>query len=263
MPAALYKKLNISKNELEISIKDLYFNKLLSQSKIANYYGVNITCIEQYFKRLKIQGRSLSDAKLLNVPSILLSDYHKDIIEGWLLSDGNIEKMALSSRFTIGLKYKPPLLNLIDRLNPIIFTPIWQSKLTNCFHMKSHSYLELNEIYNKWYFSGSKQIPNGFIITPIKCYYWFIGDGYTQDYGVNLCTDSFNSNSIECLRNQLASVSIDTTWKKSNNRIHIRSKSLNIFYDFISDCIDSEYLYKWPKDRNGKSEKKYRWTKNN
>jgi hypothetical protein len=85
-------------------------------------------------------------------------------------------------------------------------------------------------------------------ITPLMCYWWFVGDGYNTNDNVYLCTDSFDKESVNLVNEKLKQKGF-TTSIRSSNRIAFDKKSSVDFLQWISRDIEiqKEYLYKWKK----------------
>jgi len=245
MPKALYKKLNLSKDEFREHLLSLYWEQQFSQKEIAEYYKVDISCIETWFKKLNLQTRTLSEAltnRWLNEHSFSNEQFEQ--INGWMLSDGHIEKTKSSARFSIGLKYKEPL-GQIQTSIPLKYTPIWKSPKTNCYHIKSHSYPFFLSMRQHWYDPNrNKIVPKDITITPTTLYFWFIGDGCRVKSGIQMSTEGFQLQDIEILSNKLQHIGLENSIL-GNKRIRIKSKSISLFYDYIGECKHKVYDYKW------------------
>lgn len=178
-----------------------------------------------------------------------LSERQKEIFDGIMLSDGHLDASNTSARITYGSKFRETLEDIKSELSNLHFSEPWKSKV-NCYHFKSSYYKNLLEERHRWYPNGYKIVPHDVRITPLSCQWWFMGDGYQVDYGVMLCTDAFNPESVEILVKKL---DFDCH-KMNNNRIRINSRSATNFLNWTRDVapIPQQYLYKWGNHRRQK-----------
>ncbi len=193
-----------------------------------------------------------SDYKYCN-----MSDVEKEIFDGILISDGSLSISRISGRLSIISKYSETIERIIKDLPSINFSNYWRydskpdkrtGKSYTNYQTKSNSYHNLLSQYNRWYKNGVKIIPDDVSITPLMCYWWFVGDGYNMNNNVYLCTDSFDNSSLMMINDKLIESGFNTSIRK-NNRIAFDKKSSIVFLDWISKDIEiqKEYLYKWKR----------------
>lgn len=186
-----------------------------------------------------------------------LTKYEKEILDGIIISDGSLSCSRISGRISLIFKYLETINRIILDMPSIEFLKPWkydskEDKRTNKsytnYQTKSLSYHNLLHEYNRWYKNGVKIIPRDIDITPLMCYWWFVGDGYNTNNNIYLCTDSFDKESVKSVNEKLKQKGFTTTIR-SNNRIFFDKKSSIIFLDWISKDIEiqKEYLYKWEK----------------
>ncbi len=171
----------------------------------------------------------------------------KEVLDGLMLSDGCLsESSRISARLTFGFKYKETSEELMQELGSINFSPIWQSSKTNCWHSKSNMYHDLLDENKRWYPDGEKIVPKDIMITPLSCYWWFVGDGYTSEGNAYLCTDSFTKEDNEFLINKLKGIGFSPSLR-SNNRIAFNKFDTVKFLEWIKpeSGILEQYEYKW------------------
>lgn len=171
----------------------------------------------------------------------------REVLDGLLLSDGCLsEKSRISARLTFGFKFKETVEEIFKELHSIRFSPIWQSEHTKCYHSKSNMYHDLLDENKRWYPDGEKIVPKDIAITPLSCYWWFIGDGYTSEGNVYLCTDSFIKEDNEYLINKLKEFGFSPSLR-SNNRIAFSKVDTIKFLEWIKpeNGILKQYEYKW------------------
>lgn len=188
----------------------------------------------------------------------LLTETEKDILNGMLLGDGHIEKLKLTSRLSYGSKFKETLEDIKTSIQSFDFSPLWQSQITKCWHIKSRSYLNLNEIRNKWYKNNIKTVPEDIKLSPLSLYWWFIGDGYRRDYGIIFCTDAFNFNDKSILIKKLNEIGfISARLMKNEKRILIGGCEVRKFLDYVKNSvtISQQYQYKFSNNWKIKKEK--------
>ncbi len=176
------------------------------------------------------------------------------IFDGIMLSDGHLEASPTSTRISCGFKFKETLLNIKDEFDSLHFSNPWKSK-EECYHFKSSYYRNLSIERKRWYPSGKKIVPTDIRITPLSCQWWFIGDGYQVDYGVKLCTDSFDKQSTSLLIKRLSTEGFNCHIT-SKNRILIESKHSQEFlrWTMNASVVPGQYLYKWSKHRKQRKE---------
>jgi len=178
----------------------------------------------------------------------------KEIFDGIMISDGSLEKPSrISSRLTLGFKYKETLERIINDLNNMEFCPIYEYKhidkrngntIIN-FFTKTHSSNTLLKEYNRWYKNGSKVIPNDIILSPVFCYWWYVCDGFLSRGDVKLCTESFNNEDLSLLILKFREIDIHPTLT-INKRLSLNKKESTKFLDYIStQNIQKEYEYKF------------------
>jgi len=182
------------------------------------------------------------------------NEQERQIFDGIMISDGSLEKPSrISSRLTLGFKYRQTLERIIDDLENIRFNPIYEYKhidkrngnlIVNYF-TKSLSSNTLLKEYNRWYKEGIKIVPNDLFFTPLFCYWWYVLDGYLIDDTVNLCTESFNSDDISLIEKYFLNININVKITK-RNRIYLNKKETIKFFNYIKDIkVQKEYEYKF------------------
>lgn len=189
-----------------------------------------------------------------------MNEKEKEIFDGIMLSDGCLYSSRISSRLSLGFKYRETLERIITDLNSLKFSNILEYKskehkktgkrYTNYF-TKSSFYRDLLSEYNRWYINKNKIVPPDIQLTPLTCYWWYVCDGYLLNNNVYLCTDSFDEQSLYLLKIKLESLDLKVSLRK-NKRIFLDKKSSKIFLKWLSSDIDiqKEYSYKWKLKNN-------------
>lgn len=158
----------------------------------------------------------------------------------------------------------------------------FDDKLYTSYHYRSKSYLDLTDLYNKWYLRDfsfcpyceilfhdqtsnqrewqryttcpvcnehrllKKVVPRDIKLTPITCRQWFIGDGNNNicnGGGILLCTLSFLYSDIEFLKTKLEVLGFKITIKNKN--LFMKVKVARTFLKYIGECPVECYKYKW------------------
>lgn len=247
MPAAIYKTLNLTKDEFKDKLENLYWSNNLSQSMIAEKLNCDITCIENWFQTLQIPRRK----NTVQYKDINISNKQHQVLDGLLLSDLHIEQGWKNCRLTCGFKYKEMLQSVISSLDCFTWSTPRQDKNTKCWHSKSCTHPLITELRTKWYPDGIKIVPKDLTLSSLCCYWWYLGDGYLRDYNLRLCTQGFTDTDILRLINLLSVIGIKSQFTKSSRVITILSQSCSKFLQYIGNCQMACYKYKWiyPKDR--------------
>ena len=174
-----------------------------------------------------------------------LLDKEKEILDGLMLSDGCLtDTSRVSARFTFGFKHKEMSEKVISNLPSLTFSPLWESKITNCWHGKSHMFSTLLRENIRWYVNGLKIIPKDILLTKTSCYWWYIGDGYLTDDCVFLCTDSFTEEDVGWLVKRISELGFKCS-RTSRNRIRFYKEDSIKFLMWIDNNIIKKYEYKW------------------
>lgn len=230
------------------------FKKMMSdRNKGENnpFFG-KVHSVESLDKMSKSSQWDESNYKYCN-----LTKNEKEILDGIIISDGSISVSRISGRLSLIFKYLETINRIISDMPSMNFLKPWKydsnedkrtKKSYTNYQTKSLSYHDLLLEYNRWYKNGIKIIPNDIEITPLMCYWWFVGDGYNLNNNIYLCTDSFDKESVKSVNEKLRQKGF-TTSIRPNNRIFFDKKSSIIFLEWISKNteIQKEYLYKWEK----------------
>jgi len=231
-------RLGLTKRECIDMVKKLYSSGL-SQKEIAKKLGVNKTTIENYFKINKLKSRKFFDRPLA-IKHCNLSTEDLEVINGLMLGDGCLSKTSkLSARLTFSGKNLHIIKNYFTNLKfsywsgSLLIKPPGskQAKLYKSNRLKSHSYKELLDIRNKWY-THRKIIPDDLILTPIVCYWWYIGDGcfnkpnkrIINSCKISLCTECFSKNENEKLVIKLKNLGLNAIINNRNRIIFCKTK---------------------------------------
>lgn len=257
MAVPIYNRLGMTLNEFENCLNDLYKQKKFSQKEIAAKLGCHVSVVERYCKSFGINARNISERTKWEQKKCDL-DGKLDIIDGMILADGHLDPSNVSARLTYGCKHIETL-NDIKRNLGWHFSKPWRSEKSRCYHFKSSFYNNLLPQRNRWYKNGVKIVPKDIKLTPVLCYWWFVGDGYMVDYGVSLCTDSFSYEDNLFLVDCLESCGFKSHITKSTNRIRISGRYGAEFLSWIKENVNvsKHYEYKWHSRRLHQDYKKW------
>jgi hypothetical protein len=246
MPATLHKKLKV---ELDVLVKDItnLYADGLTQREIAIHYGCDVTCIENFFKRNGISTRNYSSLYKEYNKILDFSNREMEILDGIMLADGHIDPQVHGGRLTYGCKFRETLFDIEKSLPSLKFSNHWQSKITNCWHFKSRGNPYLLREHSRWYPEKKKIVPKDVRITPLSCYWWMIGDGYSGKCRVELATNGFMKEDNEFLCKKLKEIDILNAYATKNNTIYLRLRDSQKFLHYIKNevSISSQYMYKW------------------
>ena len=259
-------------------IKELYWERKLSQSKIAQQLGISQSYIALLMKKHKIVTRSRSEAERgvnnpfygrkhtietkLNISQmnsharnseIAFDEKQMQILDGLLLGDGHINPNRFSGRYTQGCKYEE-FLTHVKEILPLKWSPMWYDKKWNCYHMKSLFTPTLKEVRERWYPNGKKIVPRNLVVSNECLLYWFLSDGSiefsnrrifpnSKYFRIRLATDGFDSEDNSCLINKLKEVGIEATYR--SKKLHIHAKSNERFFNMLGKPPINCYKYKW------------------
>lgn len=208
--------------------------------------------------------------------SFRYSSKHKEYI-GWIsktLTFFGIEQGGKINSYTkTGLE---------SGISKMVKTNKYDNKLYTSYHYRSKGYLDLTELYNKWYLRDfsfcpfceiifhdrtvkrrqwqkyttcpvcgehrllRKIIPKDLELTPVTLRQWFIGDGGNYLYnggGIWLFLHAFLPDDIEFLKQKLEELGFGITVKDKDLRMKV--KSARKFLKYIGKCPIECYKYKW------------------
>ncbi len=235
------------------TIKFLH-NKKMSYEDIANIFDCHHNTI---YDLVKFGGEPLGNLERSVPISLLLVEF----IEGELLGDGSVCKngtknMAMYSHASKYFEYVCWLDRIFASEGLIRSGEIGEythkENGATYYSYKSIACLELRTLYDRWYNSGSKQVPDDIQLTPTILRQWFIGDGSIKKDGthVRFAVDGFSSESVETLRNEFKKIDIETTLQDKGKTIYVRKKSMKTLFEFMDKSIYSEapcYEYKFDR----------------
>lgn len=176
-----------------------------------------------------------------------LSDIEKQVLDGLILSDGCLSEVSrISSRLSFGFKFKETINDIFKALPSMKFSQPWQSQSSKCWHSKSSFYSDLLNENKRWYVDRKKIVPKDIELSPISCYWWFVGDGYNSGGNVYLCTDCFTKKEVKFLINKLGKMGFECNITTNKRIRFFKEDSLN-FLNWLKENnnIHNQYIYKW------------------
>jgi hypothetical protein len=192
--------------------------------------------------------------------NIFVTNYHKSIMIGLLLSDGWIQRRLLwNPRIALkqsikNFEYLWSVFNILSvycSSYPYSTKNIKRGKLFFSLEFQTRQLKSLNEIYNLFYFENNKIksiTPELFhYIDYIAIAHWIMGDGAKRNKGIILCTDCFTIKEVVILMNiLLIKFDIKSTIHYDNNypRIYINKVELNKIKSQIKPYFVNRFLYK-------------------
>lgn len=184
---------------------------------------------------------------------------HIEVIEAHLLGDGSLSKEKQdnhNSQFI--LVQKKSHLDYIEALYvelQFVSLPIKLYTKKDGYEIvqyRTKHLQEFTELRKKWYPNGKKIIPTTLELTPYMIAKWFCDDGSNNhDVGTAVfCTNAYDADSLEILRQQLNRFNIQTTIQKSNV-LYVKTESYLVLMNLIKPFLPLSFAYK------GKISKKF------
>jgi hypothetical protein len=209
------------------------------------------------------RDRSLRE-HLAKIKSCELTSEVRQIIDGELLGDACIRPQGkYAAHFDYGSKYRDYLVFLsslfktfgIEQIGEI-YEKYYEELKCFAYHYFSCNYVELLQIYQRWYPNGIKIVPCDIDLTPLVCRQWYIGDGNLsfapskngRRY-IRLSTDGFSVLDVEFLVYKLTTIGFLAKRQPARNIICISTDSTDKFLDYIGPCPIDCYKYKWRLSR--------------
>jgi predicted DNA-binding protein YlxM (UPF0122 family) len=243
---------------------DKYIKDELSISRISELYKIDRSSLYRELVKLDIPCRSYNEANHLRRKNHCnLSQEAIEWLNGELLGDGCLDSRSIySARFMYGSKYLEYVEYVKDTLNSFGIKQVGKiNKRINTrqgnisYFYASRCYVELLNIYERFYPEGIKIVPKDIELTPLTCRQWYIGDGCLihNKIGdskngrahITLYTCGFTISDVEWLLEQLNKLSFKVTRQVSKNSINISAYSTERFLNYIGSSPVKCYDYKW------------------
>lgn len=209
------------------------------------------------------------DMGTISTNNTKLTQHHKEIIEGLLISDGSICKPSVTPFLavtSIHSTFVEHIKNILPFSGRTGYSKEYDKIGSNgndvhcqrLHYYNSRTNQSLFSFYNRWYVTGQKIVPNDFVITPTTLLYWFLGDGFSiyregtikRLKYIGLCTNGFTYEENEklCQILRMADPDLKALVKPhmgSHRLIFTTYKAMEAFYGYIGECSLSCFEYKW------------------
>ena len=246
---SLFKNLSIADNSktAEITPPQFFFKNIILWNSDKN-------------SSFRLQKGILTKIKRDN---IFLTNYHRSIIIGLLLSDGYIKKVNhWNARISLHQSIKNfdyiwlvfNTLSVYCSSYPYVKKTIKRGKLFFSLEFFSRQLKSFNEIYNIFYFKDSKiktitaaGVELFHYLDYVALAHWIQGDGAKRNKGIILCTDCFSVKEVVLLMNiLLIKFDIKSSIHFDNNRprIYINKAELIKIKPVIRPYFVDRFLYK-------------------
>jgi len=206
------------------------------------------------------------------IENILKNKLFYEIINGCLLSDANVDnrRFQLTNVQKEWLLYIKKDLDKIFKRNIKIYSAKKRNKIPfiegkRIIGKKQIYYLQccctfiFSILRKKWYVDGKKIIPNDLELTPLICYYWYLGDGSLlcnnkkpYKFSISLHTQGFYFEDVCKLKNELEKKIIGvkvSICKNKNNQpmIFLSGKNALLFLNYLPKNNIKSFDYKFNK----------------
>jgi len=212
-------------------------------TEIAEICDVHSTTIYNWLKKFGIPIN-------LRLNRIELTNDLCEFLDGLLLGDGCIYPKGRSAIYTHTEKHKEYLEWLSSKLESLGMEEVsLRLDSRGDFRYKSRAYVDLMEVRERWYPSGSKRIPSDVKITPTTLMNWYVGDGtfYRDDYEAILGVKNEKCRKrLPIVKSKLEEIGIHSTVNSTGLAIY-KSDSLDRFFEYIGGAERPPcYNYKFP-----------------
>lgn len=234
----------------------------ISANKISIKYNKNIGSIMYLLRKNNIHIRSISESVNLhysnntNRDKIIFNSNFEQFIIGLMCGDGSLRltKKSLYPHYNHTDKHKTYLIYLkkIFQDYGIVCGNITKNKSNNTYRFQTETLKSYLEVYNKFYINSTRKKVENINITPIILYNWYIGDG-----NIKKNKDSKNiSTEITCkyycknIESQFKTIfGSDCKYHFTSQKYYFPVKYRNMFLDYIGNCKDDDYQYKFIRNK--------------
>jgi hypothetical protein len=245
----LYKQLSSSIVDKDVFLK--YYYEGLNDAKISKLLGIHNNTIF----RLRIH---LGLPPVEHHKKITLTDRAEQILLGTMLGDGHLrldaDSVNASGKIEQGIKQKEWFLWKAKELEEftngkISYRTMVDKRTNNTYETISTLLLAhpiLTKIYKQFYPKGKKVIPKEIFLKlePLGLAVLFMDDGYKTKFGYALCTNCFELEHIQYLRDWLYYKYRIITTVFGQNITYIHADSRDIFTDLVKPYILPSMEYK-------------------
>ena len=179
-----------------------------------------------------------------------ITAFEIEVIEGCLIGDGTLSKSGKFYRLRVNhsIKQATYVAWKYDLLKRLCLTEPQFVRQTISVRFGTIGHPELNTLRNKWYNTGSKEIPANVTLTPLQIAIWFMDDGGRQSTSVDFSVHCFSLKSIKILQKSLKSYGIETSllFDGKGTRIYVRRCSYSLFDKLVKPYMHPCMAYKLP-----------------
>lgn len=188
---------------------------------------------------------------------IPISEKLYEMIDGWLLGDGNISFTGIQAYFSFVSKHEEYLNYVAKHFDDAgmlcrRYHGIDKKYKTHHYRLMTPSTIQIGELYHLWYSKGKKIVPIDLELTNNTIKNWIMDDGTLDKKAghIRLCTCAFSVEECETLSNKLNEFigDKDSSWvieKEKNPRIYIPRIKAQILFSKIGKCDVECFNYKW------------------
>lgn len=244
---------------------DLYCNKMLSQSDVAEKFGCSIDTVRQNLRTYNISSHIPNYHA--HMQKIFLNKEQKDYLYGAMLGDGCLyrAKRGINSQFIYTSKsyqhvnfVSIPFKNILykEGIRYVTYRDKRTNKEYDRYTFRTITDVGFENERKIWYPDGYKHIPNDLKLNPTICLIWYLGDGgmcnSNKSQNIKLSTHCFKKEEQEdillpqlsCFEAFLAKADVG----ENGNQvycIYIPRRKIKEFLEFIGECPFEDYSYKW------------------
>lgn len=232
-----------------------------SLNKLSQEYGINIGSLRYKLSRLGVRIRNISEGvcRAVQKPTLVLSDYFKDLLVGLIMGDGSLRKLGNNPYFV----YTDKHIEVIEYIVPFFISEgIKCSEIICNNHTGAYSFqTEVREeflyYYNLFYPEDIMKTQKQFrkILPSINLnstimLWWYLGDGSSSKQSKSLnhkgqiSCKHFNESILRQLRDLFGGQCSYYPYK-SGGAYYLGSKGLISLLEYIGECPVPCYKYKW------------------
>ena len=232
-------------------VAELYASGM-SVGAVATTFGVTYRGLFEYLQRNHFEFRSVSEWRELQIPQVVLTDGELQVVDGALLGDGYLSIRKKTGHFAYTCHYRTVVENLKSQLGSIWMNIKQQSyadsrtnKRYTSYVGESRCYQIFTDLRSKWYPNGVKIVPRDIKLTPVVCYWWYLGDGTSKSTSLALCTNGFTADDVEFLSSAFP-VKSQIYMQNGQPMLYITKTEDRIeFLNYIGRCRHQEYNHRW------------------
>lgn len=214
--------------------------------------------INDVLKSENIARRSIKETNhrrfAKNIP---MTKQLKEMIDGWLLGDGNLSFTGVQAYFSFVSKYEEyanyVAKQFIDEgMVCRQYHGIDKIYKTDHYRLMTPSTIQIGNLYHKWYKNGKKIVPVDLELTHACIKNWIMDDGTIDKKKgyLRLCTCAFTIDECEILSNKLNEFigNPNSSWvieKTKNPRIYVTKIETKKLLEKIGACDVTCFKYKW------------------